>query len=438
MRTLRTALALAALATAATAQAKVDYVADVKFAIDALGRECKDLLALKQVDWPEVTAPFLAEAQRVKTHEAQLVLLVRLVARLQDGHAEVRPLEAAGELTPAWPDRSAGPGFFLCQAQGKWYVKNVWGPAQSAGIEAGQELVSVDGVAAARWLEGRRGALQDLIAFSTPQQAEFYAAHWGLADAAGTRWKLVLRDARGKSSARTLALGKSNQVARGPAYPPADLSYGQSLGHGRTAAGYGYLHVRRCREEIVAELDAALATLRDVPGLILDFRGNSGGGFDHEAFFGRFIPAGKEIAFAGVKYTSAGPWSYGGPLVGIVDATVRSAGETAAGMFKEDGRGYVIGESATAGMSSQKTDIELPSKLFALRVSTRSNKQRWQGGRGLEGLGLEPHERVAFEPADLAAGRDTLILRAEELLREFPARAVPYKPADFGWSAPAK
>jgi carboxyl-terminal processing protease len=49
-------------------------------------------------------------------------------------------------------------------------------------------------------------------------------------------------------------------------------------------------------------------------------------------------------------------------------------------MFKEDGRAYMIGESPTAGMSAQKEVIELPSRLFALYVAVRSNKQRFNGG----------------------------------------------------------
>ena len=43
-----------------------------------------------------------------------------------------------------------------------------------------------------------------------------------------------------------------------------------------------------------------------------------------------------------MTYASAGPKPYGGPVVVIIDAGVRSAGETASGMFKEDGRAYEI------------------------------------------------------------------------------------------------
>ena len=41
--------------------------------------------------------------------------------------------------------------------------------------------------------------------------------------------------------------------------------------------------------------------------------------------------------------------------------TTTRAGETGSGMFKEDHRGYMIGESPTAGMSAGKKTIALPS-----------------------------------------------------------------------------
>jgi len=182
-------------------------------------------------------------------------------------------------------------------------------------------------------------------------------------------------------------------------------------------------------------MDRALAAVGDAPGIILDFRGNSGGSFDHDALLGRFVPKGRELAFA-KRVPSAGPAPYGGPVVVIVDSLVVSAGETASGMFKEDGRAYMIGEGPTAGMSSQKTTIELPSGLFGLYVSTASNKRRFNGGRGIEGIGVPPHETVAYDPRDLAEGVDTLIEAAEKRLRRFPQKDVPYDPKDFGWKRP--
>jgi C-terminal processing protease CtpA/Prc len=120
-------------------------------------------------------------------------------------------------------------------------------------------------------------------------------------------------------------------------------------------------------------------------------------------------------------------------VVVIVDALTRSAGETCAAIFKEDGRAYLIGDTPTAGMSSSKKTIELPSGLFTLYVSVSSNMKRANRGEGIEGIGVPPHEIVPYDPADLAAGKDTLIARAEALLAQYPQKEVPYDPTEFGW-----
>jgi C-terminal processing protease CtpA/Prc len=412
---------------------KTDYASDVKFAIDAVEQQCKTLIASKKIDWKKVTAPLLAESKKTKTDDAHLLLLWRLVARLQDGHAEVRPLERGKDVKLAMPEKTHGPGMFLCQSGGKVFVKNAWGPAQSVGLEPGMEVLTLDGVPAAQWIVKRTAALADLISFSTSQQATFFTCHQGLADVAGTRLDVEVKDGASKKK-RTIDFAKINQTPPGPAFPPEGLQGQKDVFWGTTKQGFGYVHVRRCKEDLPAQMDEALAAIGNVPGLVLDFRGNSGGGFDHEALFGRFLP--KDVKWqAGVTYSSAGARPYGGPIVVIVDATVRSAGETGAGMLGEDGRAFTIGESPTAGMSSQKTTIELPSKLFALYVSVASNKGRFQGGKGLEGIGYVPMEIVTFDPADLRARRDTLIVRAEALLAAFPQDKVRYDPKKNGWQA---
>jgi hypothetical protein len=429
---LTVAAVLPFVAAPARAQKKTDYAADVKFAVEAIEQQCKTLLAVKKIDWKKANAPLLAESRRTKTDAAHLLLLWRLLARLQDGHAEVRPLEQGKDVKLDLPDRSHAPGLFLCRVADKVFVKNAWGAAAGVGLAPGMEVTAIAGVPAAQWLQQRTAALADLISFSTPQQAMFFTCHQGLADAPGTRLDFEVKDGTAKKK-RTVTFAKGNQVPPGPAFPPAGLQGQKDVHWSTTGAGFGYVHIRRCKEDLPAQVDEALAALGAVPGLILDFRANGGGGFDHEAFFGRFVPAGKTWQ-GGVRYASAGTTPYGGPIVVIVDGNVRSAGETGAGIFKEDGRAWMIGESPTAGMSSQKTTIELPSRLFALYVSITSNKARFQGGKGIEGIGVIPDELVAFDPADLAQQKDTLIARAEALLRKFPQDKVRYDPAQMGWS----
>lgn len=405
------------------------YEKDFQHAHAQIGEQCATLIASKKIDWKAVEKELAPAAKAVKSDEQHLVLLVRLLARLRDGHCEVRPTEKTQGIK--WPadapggGERTGCGMFWCRAGKKIYVKSVWNAAKEVGLEPGMEVLSVDGAPVTKWLDARIAELRDTISYSSDQHAFFNACHAGLAAPPGTRLELELKEVDGKKKKRTVTYSKAALGAWGPAVFPPDLKSTKDVNYGLLASGFGYIHLRRSPENIAEQLDEALAAVIDAPGLILDYRANSGGAFDHEAFMGRFLPPGAHLPSG--NYTTAGPAQYGGPIVVIVDGTVVSAGETGAGQFKEDGRAYMIGESPTAGMSSQKTTIQLPSGLFELYVSTHSNKGRFNNGRGIEGIGVIPHELVEFVPKDLAAGRDTLIVRAEALLAKFPADKVPFK-----------
>jgi hypothetical protein len=428
---------LAAFALAVPLAAQTDYVADVEYAIAELEKQCGELLRTKSIDWRKATDPLVEEAKAVRDPSEHWVLLTRLLARLRDGHAEVQKLPAAeGVEWPADPKgEKTGPGMFWCRIDGKIFVKNVWNEAERVGLTPGMEVLEVDGLPAAKWLERRIAELGDLISFSTPQHAFFYACHVGLSDYPGTKRALVLKKPKGKKTERELVYTKSNPTPWGPAFFPKNtksVTEAGDVNYTLIEKRWGYLHLRRAPGDLPEQVDVALADLKEAKGLILDFRGNSGGGFDHDALMGRFVPAGKVFS-SGHEFRSAGPHPFGGPIVAIIDANCRSAGETAAGLFKDDGRGYVIGESPTAGMSSQKTAIELPSKLFALYVSIGSNKGRYNDGKGLEGVGVIPHRIVEFDPADLDQKVDTPIRVAGELLAKFPQKDVRYDPKEHGW-----
>lgn len=407
-----------------------DYEKDMRFALDEIASQCSTLIRSKAIDWKAVEKEMLPASKAVKSDAEHLVLLVRLLARLRDGHCEVLPTEKTRDLK--YPDDAPGGGertgcgMFWCRVGKKIYVKSVWNAAQAVGLEPGMEVLAVDGQPVTKWLDARIAALRDYRSYSTDQHAFFDACHAGLGAAPGTRLELQLKELDGGKKKRTITYSKAALGVWGPAVFPPGLAGEKDVRYGMLASGFGYVHLRRSPGDLPEQLDEALKVVGDAPGLVLDYRGNSGGGFDHEAFMGRFLPEGARLPSS--AYQTAGPRQFGGPVVVIVDGTVKSAGETGSGMFKDDGRGYVIGESPTAGMASQKTKIALPSGLFELYVSTHSNKARFNGGKGLEGVGVIPHETFEFDPKDLAAGRDTLILRAEALLAKFPQDKVPYKP----------
>ena len=431
--------ALAAVALLATPSPAADKAfqkevqKDVKEALDQIEKAARGLLKQKDVDWKAVKKDFTRRAKDVEDVQGEYELLVRLVARTQDGHAGVVPADG---VQVTWPGagETKGASMFWARSGDDVLVKNSWGGAKSAGVLPGMRVVEVDGEKVDDWLAAKVAEMRDTTGYSTDHQAEFAAMHWGLSGPAGQLMALELRGPDGKRKKARVPYSGGGNVPVGPAVFPEGLQRIGRQSYGTLPSGFGYIHLRDVKGELPEELDTMLASIGSVPGLILDCRANGGGGCDHAAVFGRFVPEGETWKY-GSSYASAGSAPYAGPMIVIVDAGVRSAGETVAGQFKEDGRAYMIGPAPTAGMSSSKTMIELPSGKFSLRVSIASNKGRFNGGKGIEGIGVPPHEIVPYDAAKLAEGADPLIRRAEELLREFPASAVPYDPAKHGWSA---
>lgn len=420
---LQALLAAAFIGQTRAAPGGTDYSADLEFLLSEFQSKAGHFFEAKKIDWAAVSEQFRQEAKAVSDDVAHVKLCNRLLARLRDGHAGIVSLKTT------MPDESkgrrfTGPRVHLVEIGQQVFVRQAFDSARQGGVEIGMEVEAIDGIPIREWMDKTVERLCDERGYSTPHAARYYACHTGLADWAGTPIKFsMIKD----GNRREITLGRSggpNFVPIGPVFPPAKLEQIGRQSFGRTPGGMGYLHLRDIPGDLPAQLDKILTSLAGVPGLILDCRANGGGGCDHEAVFGRFLPAGARWR----QYTGAGDHPFGGPMVVIVDAGVRSAGETVAGMFKEDGRAYMIGDAPTAGMSSQKATATVPSGLFTVRFSIGSNKGRFNGGKGIEGIGVPPHELTPYEARDLASGVDTQIRRAEELLLAgLPKQVVPWE-----------
>ena len=330
------------------------YAKDVDFMLAELPKKAGHFFQTKHIDWKKVSTEFKAAVKKVKSDEDHLKLCNRLVARLKDGHAGLV------DPTVKYPDESkgrrfTGPRVHLVIIGEKVYVRTAFGDAEAAGVKAGMEVVKIDGEPAMEYVKAASDRLCDERGYGTDHAAMYYACHTGLADWEGEEIEFQLLDGKKRETVKIMRRGGPNFVPIGPVFPPKNVkTIGRQM-YGKTEGGMAYIQLRDVPGELPEQLDVMLKEIGDAPGLILDCRANGGGGCDHDAVFGRFVPGGEKWR----QYQSAGPNPYAGPMVVIVDAGVRSAGETVAGQFKEDGRAWMIGDTPTAGMSSSKDRLEV-------------------------------------------------------------------------------
>ncbi|TPW18665.1 MAG: hypothetical protein FD126_3362, partial [Elusimicrobia bacterium] len=272
-------------ANRAWAKDEASYAKDLEFLLEELPKKARALLTDKKIDWAKATKDVKGEIKKVKDDAAYVRLVMRMLARLRDGHAaitKVSPdLEAslkAAREAEAKGRRWTGPRVHLAPAGAKVLVVEAFGEAAEQGVKVGMEVVSVEGQPARAWLEKRAAEMRDEDSYSTDHAALHAAGHWGLATWEGTPISFELLEGRDRKKATITRNGGPNFAPAGPVHPPKDLKSVGRTSYGKTAAGFGYVHLRDVPDDLPRQIDEALAAIGDVPGLVLDMRANGGGG----------------------------------------------------------------------------------------------------------------------------------------------------------------
>ena len=376
-----------------------------------LGRRYPNF-AMKGIDWKQVGAELLPRAGAVKDDEQFGLLCMELVARLQDSHAVVTP----GTARPPevrMPEWDVG---FACliDDRDRPVVFNVvkGSPAEQAGVRPGAAVVSVNGRPAAELIADFMRKAGRYYGYSSDRTLRYDAARvFARQDDRGAKVKLVLEDPDGRQRGLELAATVSGRryTPRRPVPIPgsddaADVSWAK-LGD-----GVGYLYVRRIKADLPESIDCALRDLGDIRALVIDVRGNSGGGFDAARAVRNFNPA-----------DNAEPDRprFNGPIALLIDERCISAGEGWASWFVATKCAKLFG-ATTAGASSRKESYTLTNGLYSVVVPVKAYTGSLD--RPIERRGLEPDVAVRCNARDLAAGIDTVLEAAKRALAEAVAK----------------
>jgi len=384
----------------------ISYELAFKDLYETLGKEYP-CFELKQIDWASVGKEMLPKVKEVQTDEQFGVLCMQLVARLEDSHAQLLPASAP---LPEIPFPRWDPGF-ACLIDDKgnlvvYYVdKN--SPAKKAAIRPGMTLVSINEEPAALAMGKCMNTLTKYVGYSSERYLRYQAARWCVRQMQkGTTVTLELQEITGEK--RKFSLPATYGIRYLPRLPVPinEISDSKDVSRKMLPQNIGYIYVRRIKSGLISDLDRAVQALKESNGIIIDVRGNSGGGFDAKRAFRNFdLDDTQEPDRPRFK----------GSLALLIDARCISAGEGWASWFIAKKRAKVFGE-ATAGASSRKKVHTLKNGLFKLRYPVKA--YRGFLDRPIERIGLIPDAALMPKAEDIANGRDTVLETAKNHLLE--------------------
>jgi carboxyl-terminal processing protease len=418
----------------------------------------------KQIDWDALHAEFaprFAAAEAADDQDAYHLALREYLFSIPDGHVIL-----SGGDTGLWRDSiGGGYGLALIELDDGSVIAHVLqerGPAEKAGMTWGAEILEWDGVpideaigeVSTIWMEvppatqeGCRLAQQNLLTRAP----------------VGTQVTLTFQNA-GEDVPRTVTL---TAVDDGLEPLVQSVSWRAGVGirkgvgqevdesltllppeYGILPEGYGYIRVYHVRPQegapdFVAIVEQAVSEFvaHDVPGIIVDVRGNPGGTDEFVAeMMGHFFtePDFYEYKFFDNWLTQlsfldlAMPLSiepkephYGGPIAVLIDQDTRSSGEGFALAAQRLPQGHVVGMYGTHGSFGMCcTTINLPGELELLYPPGQSQdangRVQLDGDHNLQG-GVAPDIRVPLNRETVYAlfveGEDVVLQHAIEALQ---------------------
>lgn len=382
------------------------------------------------LDWDSL---YVATLPRVRGEVSTLDyyrVLQSVVARLHDGHTNVW-------LPPALADRAtAQPGLGTRLVEGRVLIDKVRDPALARlGVEAGQEVVEVDGVPVHEYAARE---VRPFVSSPTAIERDVWTYEYELLSGdAAAPVALTLRDAEGRQ--RRVAVPRLDNAAatalsgdpESPTPPPPfalDWLPG-GIAHVRLAASGG--------PEAADQFLERFPEIAEAAGVVLDVRENGGGSgavgyrvlcaltdaerLSTSAWRTRlYRPAyrawGRGESTEGDAAPSFGcddALDYAGPVVLLVGPRTGSAAEDLAVAFDLLGRGPLVGEP-TAGSSGQPLSFSLPGGGSA-RVTAK--RDLYPDGREFVGVGVQPAVVARPTVAGVRAGRDEALEAAVAAIR---------------------
>jgi len=363
------------------------------------------------VDWKAVREKYRVRLAQVPDNAHLRWLLCAMLAELKRTHFEILPREGA-VFNPAERVRIGTAGVEVAPVDGGVAVTEVrpGSAGAAAGLRPGDLVTRVDTVVIA-------GAMQALVKAGIPAAkrgaylSDFVQSR--LEGPVGSKVRLGLTGSGGAAREATVTCRTNDAVWSEPAgrFPSLPIRCEATRGED----GIATLRFNTFALPVMKTARSLLRSLRPGDGLIVDLRGNGGGvsliaqgisGWlcDQEFSLGEINSRGGTSSLD--VYPQEG--AFLGPVAILIDGRSASTSEILAAGLGETGHARIFGEhSAGAALPSFFKSLPTGDLLQYAVADVTTPRQAV-----LEGTGVTPDEVVVRTRADLAAGRDPVVMAA--------------------------
>ncbi len=307
-------------------------------------------------------------AEHVDTPDPAVLLTgaLRGLAGALDAHTTWLDPAAVQRFHEDGAGRFAGVGLEVAERDGRLVVVAPLPgtPAEAAGLRSGDHIVSIDD------LPTRRLGLEGVIAHMRGAEGSV----------------VVLEVERAGAPPMRLTLKRAHITVN-----PVEFQL--------LEGGVGYIRLRIFQRDTTDRLDAALAALGPVGGLVLDLRDNPGGLLAQAVEVASRFLAGGQVVIVRARndedvWSAGARATYAGPLVVLVNGGTASAAEILAGALQDHQRARLLG-APTFGKGTVQRLVNLSDgsglKLTIARYFSPH-------GRPIDGVGLAPERLLATPP----------------------------------------
>lgn len=363
------------------------------------------------VDWVAVREKYRARLTDAANKEQLRWLLTAMLGELHHTHFSILPREAA-VFTPAERVRVGTIGANFTCAGDQVIVTQVQAEQAAAkeALKPGDRVLAINGIDLAT---ADKALEQAKVA---KNRREFYLqsiVNGRSRAAVGSEVKLKVESVDGTT--RDVGLKTAANLGRWSepmgSFPSCPLEFEAK----RMADHIDYLSFNLFAPSLMKDIRPFLLQLRPGDGLVIDLRGNPGGitvmasgisGWltDKECSLGTMHLRQGRLDFEVWPQDGA----FLGPVAILVDGGSASTSEVLAAGLQALGRARVFGEMS-AGAALPSAFITLPTgDLFQYAIADL----QMPDGHLLEGHGVVPDETIKRTQADIAAGRDPVLLAA--------------------------